>query len=183
MLRIKDRVTLGILCGALANIPKTLANEMTYRKGMQQKRYADIVGGIFMKPESTRTRSGWAFGLGFDFILSSFFGVPLVYILSLTGKDHHLLKSGIAGTIGFGVFRGLAANFGPWPNYPKNPFSNIMMSLSSTLWGVIAGALAVKWGDDSVFRSPLVKLGAPGKRPAPRGIKPSGLIAGPVDRA
>lgn len=151
MKKIKDPLILGLVAGTLAAIPKTLMNEILYRTGLETKRYAEVVSGVFLRQAAAKSRPGAGYGLFFDFIISSGMGVPLVTILRKTGTDEGLLKGGLTGLIGFTVLRGIMANFGPGLNYPKDSNSNIAMSLSSFLWGITASAIAMSIADRSVL--------------------------------
>jgi len=49
--KMNDKVILGLLCGLLGNLPKTILNETLVRKGIEKKRFAEIVAGLFVTPE------------------------------------------------------------------------------------------------------------------------------------
>lgn len=151
MRKIKDRITLGFVAGLLANIPKAISNELLFRKKIESKRYGEVISGIFMPKGQALSKKGKLFGVGGDFITSGFLGIPLVYIMSLTGKDNFLLKGFLAGVIGLGGFRGLIANVGPGKTYPRDPKTNIAFSIHSSLWGLMASTLIVMLGDKSLF--------------------------------
>lgn len=142
---------LGLLAGAIGGVPRIIANEALVRLGPEHKRYGEVFAGTFLTPRRTKTKPGLIFGAAGDFILSSVLGIPLVYVLSLTGKDYSLAKSWITGIIGFGAYRGLLANLGPGKTYPRDPFSNILMSASSSLWGIAAGLATNYLGDETLF--------------------------------
>ncbi|MDX9872891.1 MAG: hypothetical protein RBT41_10805 [Clostridia bacterium] len=153
MKKIKDRLTLGLLCGFLGNIPKTILNEVSYRKGLEKTRYGEIVTGIFMPKKQAQSKDGVTFGVAGDYLLASMLGIPLVYLFTYTGKDNYGLKGWVGGMAGMGLFRALIANIGPGKTYPKDVLSNSMMSISSTLWGITAATLIVHWGDERLFKT------------------------------
>lgn len=153
MRKMKDRITLGLLCGFFGNIPKTILNDVSYRKGLEKTRYGEIVTGIFVPKRAAVSKSGVKFGFAGDYFLASLLGIPLVYLLSYTGKDNYLLKGWAGGMAGMGLFRALIANIGPGKTYPKDVLTNSLMSISSSIWGITAAALIVRLGDDTLFRS------------------------------
>ncbi|TYO94512.1 hypothetical protein [Desulfallas thermosapovorans] len=152
MKKIKDGITLGFLCGFLANIPKAIANEVLFRKKIESKRYGEVISGIFMPKSKALSKQGKLFGVGGDFVTSSILGIPLVYMMLLTGKDNFLLKGFLTGVIGLGSFRGLLANVGPGKTYPRDPQTNITFTINSAMWGIVASSLIVMLGNESLFK-------------------------------
>ncbi|ATW28469.1 hypothetical protein [Candidatus Formimonas warabiya] len=152
MKKITDRIMLGLVGGFIGNIPKSVFNEILFRKGIETKRYGEIIGGIFMPREEVRSRTGMHFGAGADFVMSSLLGIPLVYLLSFTGKDYYLVKGGLTGLIGMGAFRGIIANIGPGKTYPRDPRTNMTLSLTSTLWGVVSSLAVITLGNKDLFK-------------------------------
>lgn len=152
MLKLKDRITLGFVAGILANIPKAIFNEALFRKKVESKRYGEVISGIFMPKRQALSEQGEFFGTGGDFIISAVLGVPLVYLISLTGRDSSLLKGFLIGVLGLGGFRGLIANVGPGKTYPRDPKTNIIFSITSAVWGLLASVIAVKLGDEVLFQ-------------------------------
>lgn len=161
MKKINDRIMLGLLVGLISNIPKTLSNEYFYRKGLEKRRFGDIVAGIFLPKYRLITKGATVFGIFGEFIISSFLGIPLVYFLSYTGKDKAAIKGLVTGLFGFGFLRGLLANIGIGRNYPKDVVTNAMMSWSSSLWGVTAGLITPLLGDSALFKPKNIVLSNP----------------------
>lgn len=136
----------------LANIPKAFLNETLFRKKVESKRYGEVISGIFMPKRQALSKQGKLFGAGGDFIISSILGIPLVFIMSLTGKDNYLLKGLLAGVVGLGGLRGLLANVGPGKAYPRDPKTNITFALNSAIWGLLTSVILVKLGDEALFQ-------------------------------
>jgi len=148
MHKINDRLILGLVVGFLANIPKTIVCTTLNYKGITKRKCSDIVASIFI-PHKYRTKSGNVFGILCDFITASFDGIFYIYLLSYTGKvtkSNALIKGLITGIFSFGLFRGLFSKFGTGGAYPKDIFTNIMMGLSSSVWGVTVGLLTLMLG-------------------------------------
>ncbi|UWG97699.1 hypothetical protein LPY66_02370 [Dehalobacter sp. DCM] len=161
MKKMRDRIMLGLLVGFISDIPKTLSNEYFYRKGLEKRRFADIVAGIFLPKYRLVTKKATIFGIFGELVISSFMGIPLVYLLSYTGKDKSVIKGLVTGLFGFGFLRGLLANVGIGRNYPKDVVTNVMMSWSSSLWGVTAGLITPLLGDSALFKPNNIVLSNP----------------------
>lgn len=151
MREITDKIILGLVAGLIGNIPKVIINEILVQKGIEKKRFAEIVAGILVTRKEAISKKGVVFGFLGDFATASFLGIPLVYLLSKTGKNHKIIKSGMMGLVGLGIYRGIIAQLGNKGTYPTDVVTNASMSMTSTLWGVCAGILATRFGHKSVF--------------------------------
>ncbi len=151
MRKINDRIILGLLTGIIANIPKTLGNEYLYRRGIDKRRFGDLVAGVFLPSYRVRSKKGTIFGTIGDMFVSSLFGVPLVYLLTYTGKDKTGIKGLMTGLFAFGLFRGIISRVGISTTYPKDVVTNVMMSAISSLWGLTAGLLIPLLGNRDLF--------------------------------
>ncbi len=149
--KITDKIILGLVSGLLGNIPKIIINEALVRKGIEKKRFAEIVAGMFVTQKEAASKKGIAFGFAGDFVSASFLGIPLVYLLSYTGKNNKIVKGGIIGLVGLGLYRGILAKLGAKGTYPQDVTTNVFMSVTSTLWGVTTGILVSILGHKSVF--------------------------------
>lgn len=151
MRKINDRIILGVTAGLVGMIPKMVLDELSYLKGIEKSSFGDIISGIYMPKRAATSKKGRLFGFVGDMVVGAMFGIPLVYLLTFTGKDRHLIKGGLAGLLGIGFFRGLVANIGPGQLYPRDPATNSAMSLTSTIWGMTAAAAALYWGNHRLF--------------------------------
>ena len=161
MRKLDDRIMLGLLVGIISNIPKTLSNEYFYRKGIEKRRFGDIVAGIFLPKYRLISKKSTIFGIFGELVISSFMGIPLVYLLSYTGKDKATIKGLATGLFGFGFLRGIFANVGIGRNYPKDVLTNVMMSWSSSLWGITAGLITPFLGNSELFKPKNIVLSNP----------------------
>lgn len=149
--KIKDKIILGLLIGFIGGIPKLAINEMLVRKGIEKKRFAEIVAGMFVTHEEATTRKGILFGTVGDLVTGSFLGIPLVYLLSSTGSKHNVVKGGMMGLVGLGAYRAIVSKIGYKDTSPTDVVSNVSLSITSTLWGITAGIMALKLGHKSIF--------------------------------
>jgi hypothetical protein len=151
MKKINDILTLGLVSGALGWLPKEAINLVAYYTGVQKPRYGEVIAGILISEKLTRTQAGIWFSAAADLVLSSMLGIPVAYLLSRTGKENAAVKGGVIALMGFGGLRGLIANTGPNKVYPKDVWSNTLMTLSSLTWGLVTGSFIKAIGDESLF--------------------------------
>lgn len=152
MRKINDRICLGLLIGLLANIPKTINDEFWYRMGYNKRRFSHVVAGIFLPYSKAKSRKGIIFGVYLETFISCLLGIPFVYMLTYTGKDKAWLKGLISGILYFDILRGILARVGIGKTYPNDLFTNAMMSVSSSLWGIAAGLLVPFLGNEELFK-------------------------------
>lgn len=150
MRKINDKITLGLVIGFLANIPKTISCTTFNKKGITKRKCSDLAASMFITKRKVFTPKGELFGILCDFIIASFDGVVFVYFLFSTGnvtKRTALIKGMFSGLFFFGLFRGFLAKIGTSRVYPKDMLTNFIMGSNSALWGIMAGLLTFLLGD------------------------------------
>lgn len=155
MRKINDKLLLGLSVGFLANIPKTILCTTLFYKGITKRKCSDLAASIFIPKYKVFSKRGTIFGILCDSIVASFDGIAYIYLLTCTGKvnkSNALIKGFTSGLFSFGLFRGIISRVGTGKAYPKDIFTNIMMGLNSSLWGVTAGLLTLLLGHEDLFK-------------------------------
>lgn len=83
-------------------------------------------------------------------------GIAYIYLLTSTGKvtkTNALIKGWITGLFSFGLLRGIVSKAGGGIAQPKDIFTNMMMGMSSSVWGITAGLLTLLLGDKDLLES------------------------------
>ena len=154
MRTINDKIILGLVIGSLANIPKTIICQTLYSKGITKRKCSDLASSMFIPTYKVLTKKGNIFGVLCDFITASFDGIAYIYFLTHTGKvnkGNALIKGLISGLFIFGLFRSIVVKLGTGKAYPKDVLTNTMMGISSSVWGLTAGLLALQLGNKDLF--------------------------------
>ena len=102
-MKIKDPLILGAFAGLTANLGKMLGN--VFNKNVLKVsdiNYSELAAGIFMTEKELKKPAGLVVGTLADFVIGAIMGIPIVYILRYTGKDHAALKG-----FGFVILPGL----------------------------------------------------------------------------
>ena len=155
MIKINDKVLLGLVAGFLGNIPKTILCTTLNYSGITKQKCSDLASGIFLSKRTAKTLQGNIFGIISDFVTASLDGVALVYFLIHTGKvnkKNALIKGFVSGQISFALFRGVFARLGTSKSYPKDILTNTVMNLNSSVWGISTGLLIFLLGNESLFK-------------------------------
>lgn len=149
---MRDRLVLGFCSGAAAQALKFPLTVLT-RTLTGIPRYSDynVAAGIFLTPARAMTLWGEAEGLVASLLIGGILGVLLVYLLTATGMDYWRFKG-----IGTGLFAwiglwGVLVNMRASHIVPTDFGSNMWTFVSYMLWGYLAAAFALRWGDNALF--------------------------------
>lgn len=152
MMKVKDRVILGMVAGLGGNAVKTLVDEVLLKNKLSQRSFRATAAGVWVSTEKEATNiNGQVLGALLDFGLGAIGGVGITYMLSKTGRDHVVPKGIISGiAIGSTITATLSA-FPQNKVKPKDAASNLAYMFSHALYGIIATALVAKMGHPSLF--------------------------------
>lgn len=151
-MKIKDRILLGVIAGAMGNAAKTLIDEVSLKNKISQRSFRETAAGVWVSKKSEASNyKGQILGGLFDFGLGSIGGVGIVHLLSKTGKDQLITKGILSGiTIGSTTTAMLSA-FPQNKVKPKDAASNLSYILSHAIYGVITNFVAAGLGHPSIF--------------------------------
>ncbi|MGI6226254.1 MAG: hypothetical protein ACOYJ1_08385 [Peptococcales bacterium] len=155
MKKINDRITLGIISGIIGNLAKETVNGSLSRIAFGRVDGSNIASGIFLprwKSKYLPTKKTRFIGFVADNIIAGFLGVSTVYLLSLTGNDHHRLKGASAGHFAWTSMYGFLSKMGATSVYPVSENVNIKGLISHTVFGIVTSEVAIRLGDESLFK-------------------------------
>jgi hypothetical protein len=126
VMKINDRVLLGIVAGVTGNVFKMAVDEVSLRMKISQRSFRSTAAGIWVNKESEATNSkGQLLGALFDFGMAGLGGIGIVEILTRTGNDHIIAK-GIASGISIGsIITAMLSAFPTNKVRPKDAASNL----------------------------------------------------------
>lgn len=157
MKKIDDPIVLGIVAGLAGNCVK-LAGNLLNRFVLRESdtTYPEIAAGLFMTKRARDTLTGRVVGAIADFALGGALGVPMVYILRYTGRDHAALKGAGLGHLAWTIMYGtIGRGMGPKKGvFPLNEDTNLSAFINHTWYGMTTALLASKLGDNSLFPEP-----------------------------
>lgn len=152
MLKIKDRVTLGVIAGLCGNLVKTAIDEISLRGKISQRSFRGTASGVWVSNKSEATSiKGQILGGILDFGTGVLGGIGTVYLLSKTGKDQLTTKGLVSGiTIGSSITALLSA-FPSNKVRPKDAASNLSYMVSHAAYGLVTTYVAAKLGDPLLY--------------------------------
>ncbi len=155
-MKIKDPLVLGATVGIVANLVKFVGNEFNRKiLKISNVTYPEIAAGLFMAQKERKKPVGLFVGALADFAIGAMMGVPMVYILRYTGRDHATLKGlGFGNLAWVSLYGAVGRMFGIKGLFPLNASTNLSAFINHGLYGITAALLTSKLGDPSLFPEP-----------------------------
>jgi len=151
--KMRDSITTGLLGGLIGAIFMSLSNILLYKtKKTEVKTFGQIAGQLFVAPWRTKQRKNMILGELLHLVVGSLSGIPLLFVLKKTGKDHYLSK-GLAmsmftwstlytGGQKIGLFKKL--------RFTKTHYSSLWGHL---IYGLVSSQAIVSLADPTLFAS------------------------------
>ena len=86
-----------------------------------------------------------------NLLVGGAFSLPIIYLLSLTGKDKALLKGTASGIASWAIFYGALANMGLSTVRPAMPHTMISQLIGHAAYGATVSLIATGLGDQGLF--------------------------------
>ena len=155
-MKIKDPLILGAVAGLTANLVKILGNDFNKKVlKVSDIIYPELAAGIFMTEKERNKPAGLVVGTIADFVIGAIMGVPMVYLLRYTGKDHAALKGfGFGNFAWVSLYGAVGRMFGTKSLYPLNAKTNLSAFINHSLFGIITALIIKKIGDPDLFPEP-----------------------------
>ncbi|MBS4008898.1 MAG: hypothetical protein KGZ45_10830 [Clostridium sp.] len=150
-MKIRDRFTLGIVCGLAGNVVK-----MSLMSLAKKKNWAEITGqeksaGMLLPSHQAYSPSGKIVGIAADNVVAAMLGVGTVYMLTSTGKDKALLKGLAFGEATWVSFYGVLSTLGGTLVGPLSPKTVLCEMVGHAVFGATAAITATTLGDPALF--------------------------------
>ena len=149
-MKIKDRIMLGVITGVIASLPGKIINNIEYRKGLTEQTYQKAASSLFVKDNQLDTLPGKIIGAVANQVLTVTAGIGTTYLLSLTGRDHAVVKGIGIGMLYWMFLEGLPSNLGLTISH-KKPMTPLLSILDHIVFGATCGFVASNLGDESLF--------------------------------
>ncbi len=150
-MKIKDRFWLALIAGIGGSIVKSLLI-----RGAKQLKWAEFNGaetaaGMLIPAHKIYTPQGKVIGEVGNLIVGAAFSLPVVYLLSLTGKDKAILKGTAVGMASWAVFYGSMANLGLSSIRPAMPHTVLSNLAGHAAYGAVVSLIATRLGAPGLF--------------------------------
>lgn len=149
-MKIRDRILLGAISGILGSIPGRLINAAEYRSGLVNARYAHMAASLIVGKKKAYTPEGEFLGAVLNQLLVATTGVAATYVLSLTGRDHAVLKGVGVTTFYWLMLYSLSSRLRDTTS-SGDPAEAVLSLTDHFFFGAATGLIAAKLGDNSLF--------------------------------
>lgn len=150
LIKIRDRILLGVITGIAAGIPGRLLNAWEYNKGITDEKYGQMASSLFLPKGRKNSTEAKVIGSLTNHINISITGIIVTYLLSATGRDKAVLKGlGVSSTAWLAIY-GLASRLGI-TSKSKKPIAPLLSFFDHATLGVLCALIASRLGDDSLF--------------------------------
>ena len=156
MRKIKDRLLLGLVSGLIGATPGRLLNAAEYHRGIVDVKYGQMASSLFTGKKRVNTPEGKILGSLAHELLTITTGTAITYTLSATGRDYAPLKGMGIGALYWFMLYGLNTNL-KYSAKNERPYSHLLGLVDHLLFGALAGTVASKLGDNSLFPDNSVK--------------------------
>ncbi|ODA39417.1 hypothetical protein [Desulfosporosinus sp. BG] len=149
---MKDSITTGLLGGLIGTILMDLSNMVLYKIKKSEVTYGHIAGQFFVSPFRTKQRKNLILGELLHLAVGSVSGIPLLYMLKKTGKDHYLSKGLVTSMLTWGILYSGGQKVGLFKRLrlTKTHYSSVC---NNTIYGLSAAKALVMLADPTIFAS------------------------------
>lgn len=146
MIKVKDKITLGIIAGILSNIFVSIIDILCYKLNISQFIHIHIVASAYFPVSDIHTIPALIVGTISDFIIAAFFGVMIVYVLFFTGTDFLYVKGLFFVLVYWLMIYGLIRRLNIARIDPTDPGTNLVHLAIYILLGLLTSWLIAKHG-------------------------------------
>lgn len=134
---LKDSFLLGALSGIVGNIFKEILAWSCYLLGIIPYTVTHMVASAFHKGNINSPLSIFI-GFIIDYIVASFWGIVLLFLLKKVGQDFAILKGVLFGSFLYAFFYGSFLVFGLTQVSAPNALTNLIIFFPHLLFGGVA---------------------------------------------
>jgi hypothetical protein len=98
-MRINDKVLLGIAAGTIGNVCKNISDGFLNKRGFGKGSYRELATELVAGKKYNHTKKGAVAGTITDAIIGAGLGVPIVYLLSRSGRTTTVSKGRGSGPL------------------------------------------------------------------------------------
>jgi hypothetical protein len=146
MIKIKDKLTLGIAAAIIANIIVSIIDLVCYKLNINQFNRFQIAASPYFQVPDVDTIPAIIVGIIADFSVAAFFGVIMVYILFYTGADFYYVKGLFVALIFWLILYGIVLRLNIARIDPVDPGTNLVHLAIHLILGLLTAWIITKHG-------------------------------------
>lgn len=149
--KIKDSIVLGLIGGLAGTIVMGLSNTFLWRTKKTEALYGHLSGSMIMRGFRTNQTKNFILGQIIHTFTGGILGIPFVYLLKKTGKDHHLIKGVLFGGLSWGILYDFGQKMGLFYNKIHLTKTHYSALFNNLLFGITMAHTVYSLADSSVF--------------------------------
>ncbi len=150
-MKIRDRFWLSLIAGIGGSLVKSLIVRGAKQINLAEFDGAETAAGMLIPAHKIYTTQGQVIGQISNLIVGIVFGMPTIYLLSLTGKDKAILKGTATGMLAWTILYGALANLGFSTTRPAMPHTVLSNLAGHAACGATVSLVATRLGDPGLF--------------------------------
>jgi len=148
--KTKDSIVTGLLGGFVGTLCMDITNALIFKAGKTEKLYGHLAGQFFVSPLRTNQRKNFVLGELLHFSVGAIFGLPTIYMLKKTGKDHYLSKGLVTSMLTWGLLYTGGQKVGLFKKlrFTKSHYS---AAFNNVIYGLVSAKTMVSLADPTMF--------------------------------
>lgn len=152
MVKIRDRVLLGVISGLGGGLVKNAVSELLISRNLAEYGGPARAAGMLVPAHKITTPRGRIVGWLADTTISGMLGVASVYALSFTGKEKAPFKGAlIGGVTAWTALYGALGRMGVTQVQDPEPKTVLSEFLAHAVYGAVTATIATTLGDEGLF--------------------------------
>jgi len=153
VIKIKDKMFLGVIAGLGANVIKNILGLSTMKFGLAEIDGPHRAAGMLVPPHKIADPKGMLVGYLADSVIAGTLGVVTLGGLMLFGKKQAPLKGALVGAGMWTMLYGILGTLGATKVNPISPSTVLSEFVVHTIYGAATATLLTKMADQSVFKT------------------------------
>lgn len=149
MFNFKDKYSMGIVVGLIANTVRTAFNYLAYYFGVTKYIPFEIAAATFLPKFKINSFFGLIIGIFADYGVAAFFAITITYLLHYTGRDYMWLKGISISLLYWLLLFGMGLQFGLSRINPADIATNLTFLANHILLGIIVVWLLSKYNSST----------------------------------
>jgi hypothetical protein len=146
MLKVKDKIVLGIIAGIVSNVFVTIIDISFYMLNINKYLHFHVAASAYFPESQVYTVPAIIIGVTADFTLAAFLGVITTYILFYTGTDYFYVKGLGVALIFWQFFYGIFLRLGIARIDPTDSGTNLVHFAIHLILGLLTSWIIARHG-------------------------------------
>lgn len=150
--KTQDTIITGLLGGFIGTLCMDISNTLLFKARKTEKLYGHLAGQFFVAPIRTKQRKNFILGELLHLSAGAIFGLPTIWMLKKTGKDHYLSKGLVTSILTWGILYSGGQKVGLFKKLRLTK-THYSAALNNVIYGLVSAKAMVMMADPNIFPS------------------------------